>query len=105
MRKACAFSFQDQVDEVTVTVDDQKLAIGLDNVYRTVATVDAMFPQELRGHWENQDTLLVEDIFPGQMLQYTYQVRFSGDSIQITCQEEYSGSQVELQGTLNPAAK
>jgi hypothetical protein len=100
-----AFSFQDQVDKVTVTVDDQKLAIGLDNVYRTVATVDAMFPQELRGHWENQDTLLVEDIFPGQMLQYTYQVRFSGDSIQITCQEEYSGSQVELQGTLNPAAK
>jgi CubicO group peptidase (beta-lactamase class C family) len=99
------FSFQDSADEVTVTVDGQQLAIGLDNVYRTLGGASNLFPEELRGHWENQDALVVEDIFPGQMQELTYQIQFSGDSIQLTGQEKYSGSQFELRGVLNLATK
>jgi hypothetical protein len=83
-----AFNFQDSVDEVKVSVssngDSGQLAIGLDNVYRTVEGGDSTFPQELRGRWENQDTFVIEDIYPGQMLQYTYCIQFSSDAIHIT---------------------
>jgi CubicO group peptidase (beta-lactamase class C family) len=104
-----AFNFQDSVDEVKVSVSSNggsgQLAIGLDNVYRTVEGGDSTFPQELRGRWENQDTFVIEDIYPGQMLQYTYRIQFSGDAIHIIRQEEYSGNVVELQGTLAPASE
>jgi CubicO group peptidase (beta-lactamase class C family) len=104
-----AFNFGDSVDEVKVTVNSNggtgQLAIGLNNVYRTVEGGDNTFPQELRGRWENQDTFVIEDIYPGQMLQYTYRIQFSGDAIHIIRQEKYSGSIVEMQGTLTPVSK
>jgi hypothetical protein len=104
-----AFNFQDSVDEIKVTVNSNggtgQLAIGLDNVYRVVGGGDSTFPQELRGRWENQDTFMLEDIYPGQMLQYTYRIQFSGDAIHITRQEKYSGNKVELRGMLSPASK
>jgi CubicO group peptidase (beta-lactamase class C family) len=107
--RTIAFNFQDSVDEVQITVNSNgntgQLAIGLNNVYRTVEGGDSTFPQELRGRWENQDTFVVEDIYPGQMVQYTYHIQFSGDVIHIIRQETYSGNKVELQGTLSPASK
>jgi CubicO group peptidase (beta-lactamase class C family) len=99
------FSFQDKADEATVTIDGQQLTIGLDNVYRIPGAADSTFPEGLRGYWENQDTFVVRDIRPGQMLEFTYLIQFSGDAIHVTRQEKYSGSQVELEGTLNPASK
>ena len=100
------FSFLDNADEVKVTMDGTaQLAVGLDNVYRMIPGEDSLFPEGLRGRWENQDTFVVEDIFPGQMLQFTYRIRFSGDAIHLTQQEKYSGNKIELQGTLSPAAK
>jgi Tol biopolymer transport system component/CubicO group peptidase (beta-lactamase class C family) len=101
-----AFDFLDRVDEVKVSVDlnggTGQLAVGLDNVYRTAAGGDSTFPEGLRGRWENDDTLVVEDIFPGQMLQFYFRIQFSGDAIHITRLEKYSGSKVELQGVLKP---
>jgi CubicO group peptidase (beta-lactamase class C family) len=103
------FNFQDSVDEVKITVNSNggtgQLAIGLDNVYRTVEGGDSTFPQELRGRWEDQGTFMVEDIYPGQMVQFTYRIQFSGEAIHIIRQEKYSGNKVELQGTLSPASK
>jgi CubicO group peptidase (beta-lactamase class C family) len=103
------FDFQESVDEVCVTVSSDggtgQLAVGLDNVYRTAAGGDSTFPEGLRGSWDNEVTLVVEDIYPGQMLQFNYRIQFSGDAIHITRQEEFSGSKVELQGTLTPAAR
>jgi CubicO group peptidase (beta-lactamase class C family) len=102
-------NFQESVDEVKVTVNSNggtgQLAIGLDNVYRIVGGGDSTFPQELRGRWENQDTFVIEDVYPGQMLQYAYRIQFSGEAIHIIRQEEYSGNKVELQGTLTAASK
>ena len=104
-----AFNFQDSVDEVKVSVSSNgstaQLAIGLNNVYRTVEGGDSTFPQELRGRWEDQDTFMIEDTYPGQMVQFTYRIQFSGEAIHITRQEEYSGNIVTLQGTLSPASK
>ena len=100
------FSFLDNADEVKVTMDGTaQLAVGLDNVYRMIPGEASLFPEGLRGRWENQDTFVVEDIFAGQMLQFTYRIRFSGDAIHLTQQEKYSGNKIELQGTLSPAAK
>jgi CubicO group peptidase (beta-lactamase class C family) len=104
-----AFNFQDSADQVMVTVNSNggsgQLAVGLGNTYRTVEGGDSTFPQELRGRWDDQDTFIVEDVYPGQMLQYTYSIQFSSDAIHITRQEKYSGNKVELQGTLTPAFK
>jgi CubicO group peptidase (beta-lactamase class C family) len=100
-----AFYFQDKADEVTVTIDDQEVAIGLDNVYRILGDANSVFPQELRGHWESQNTFVVDDLFPGQMLHVTYYMQFAGDAIHITWQDKYSGNQIEVQGTLNPASQ
>jgi CubicO group peptidase (beta-lactamase class C family) len=100
-----SFNFRDSLDEVRIIVnsngDTGQLAVGLDNVYRIVEGGDSTFPQELRGSWENQDTLMVEDIYPGQMLQFMYRIQFSEDTIRITQLEKYSGSKVELLGTLD----
>jgi CubicO group peptidase (beta-lactamase class C family) len=104
-----AFSFQDGADEVMVTASDAtgataQVAVGLDNVYRTNPGADSTFPEESRGRWEDQDTFIVEDIYPGQMVQFTYRIQFSGEAIHIIRQEKYSGNVVELQGTLTPAS-
>ena len=104
-----SFNFQESLDEVQVTINSNgvtgQLAVGLDNVYRAFAGGDGAFPQEMRGNWEDEDTLVVENIYPGQMLQFTVWIQFSGDVVHITQLEKYSGSKVELQGTLNPASE
>jgi CubicO group peptidase (beta-lactamase class C family) len=97
------FSFQANADEFTVTVDGQQAVIGLDNVYRMVGGATNAFPQGSRSHWENQDTLVVETIYPGQMQELTYHIQFSGDSIDVSVVEKYTGSQFEFQGALSPA--
>ena len=100
-----SFSFQDGMDEAKITLNGQQLAIGLDNVYRIVKGQDGMFPQGFRGHWENQDTFVVDAIVLDQMMRAISRIQFSGDTIYITWQDKYSGSQVEIQGVLNPETK
>jgi CubicO group peptidase (beta-lactamase class C family) len=101
-----AFAFQDGVGEVTITISRTlPVTVGLDNVYRIVSGQDNTFPQGFRGHWEDQDTFVVEDITLGQLLQVTNRIQFSGDTIAITQQERHSPDKVEIRGTLNPATK
>jgi hypothetical protein len=100
------FTFQDDVDEATVTIDGtQQITIGMDNVYRTYTFEDSMFPQEFRGRWESMDTFLVEDIVLGQTVKVISRIQFSGDVIHINWKETYSGSGVEIQGAQNPVTK
>lgn len=106
---AIAFDFSENVGQVKITVNTNgeqgELSIGLDHVYRAVPGADGTFPEALRGSWESRDTLVVEDIYPSQILQFTYRIQFSTDAAHITRLEKYSGSKVELQGTLTPATK
>lgn len=93
------FSFKDTGDEAAVTINEvQKLAIGLDNVYRFVPSTDGLFSEALRGHWENEATLVIEDIFVGQMQRLDYRIMFSKTTIDITGREKYSGNLIELHG-------
>lgn len=95
------FSFQDGSSEAKVTVNGaRQMTIGLDNLYRIYAVENPLFPDAVRGRWENPDTLVVEDIKLGQLENTTLRVHFSGDIIDIALQEKYSGSQYELQGSL-----
>ena len=71
----------------------------------SIQAEDSPFPQGFRGHWENQDTFVVDSILLGQMVQATYRIQFSGDAIHILRQEKYSGSEIELNGTLDPATE
>jgi len=80
--------------------DMQKLAIGLDNIYRVIPSTDGLFSEALRGHWENEDTLIIEDIVIGQMQRIDYRIRFSKNTVYIIGHEKYSGNRFELQGTL-----
>ncbi len=96
------FSFEEGSDEAKVTINGtRQLAIGLDNTYRIYVVDDPTFPEAIRGRWENQDTLVVEDVKLGQLSRIIIRIQFSGDSILITGQEEYSGSQFEMNGSLN----
>jgi len=80
-----AFSFQDGASEAHATINGTiPLAVGLDNVYRTVTGTDSTFPEELRGRWENQDTFVAEDTVLGQMMETTSRIQFSGDAVHIT---------------------
>jgi CubicO group peptidase (beta-lactamase class C family) len=97
-----AFSFPEGADEAKVTINDLQIAVGLDNIYRIVMGQDGTFPQGLRGHWENEDTFVVESILLGQMVQALSRVQFSPEAIYIAWQEKYSGSSVEVQGALAP---
>lgn len=100
------FSFQEGASSARIVMNGAAdLLVGLDNAYRTSRTQGNPFPNKLRGHWENQDTFVVEDVLLGQMAQATYQIRFSGDTVHITQQEKYSGSTIEMQGTLDPATE
>jgi CubicO group peptidase (beta-lactamase class C family) len=103
--KTVVFSFEDGADEAKVTLDDQPLVVGLDNVYRIIKGQDGTVLQGTRGRWENQDTFVVEVVVPDQMMLTTSRIQFSGDAIHVTWQEKYTGSKVEVQGALNPAAK
>jgi CubicO group peptidase (beta-lactamase class C family) len=96
------FSFEDGSDEAKVTINGaRQLAIGLDNTYRIFGVDDPTFPEALRGRWENQDTLVVEDVKLGQLSKIIIRIQFSDDTILITGQEKYSGSQFEMNGSLN----
>jgi CubicO group peptidase (beta-lactamase class C family) len=99
------FSFEEGSDTVKVTLNGVSVMAGLDNVYRILTGPDDTFPQGFRGHWENQDTFVIEDIVLGQTGEATNRIQFSGDTIYLTRQEKGSGSKINVQGTLDPAAK
>jgi CubicO group peptidase (beta-lactamase class C family) len=100
------FTFKEGVDEGTVTVDGMRqLRIGLDNVYRTLALDNTPFPSALRGHWENQDTLILDSIVLGQFTKENIRVRFTGDKLHLELEDVSSGSNVEIEGTLAPGMK
>ncbi len=104
--KTISFEFLEKVDEVKVTIDDTvQLWVGMDNVYRVLTGSDAMYPQEYRGYWESQDTLVVDGIVVGQLMHVNTRAQFSGDSIHITQLETFSGSTVEAQGKLSSTTK
>ena len=99
------FSFQDGAYEARVTINNLQIAIGLDNIYRTVMGQDDTFPQGFRGYWENEDTFVVESILIGQTMQTVSRIQFSEESIHIAWQDKNSGSSVEVQGALSPGTQ
>ncbi len=98
-----AFDFESGANETTVTINGAQAAIGLDNVYCAMPGQDSPFPEGLRAHWENGDTLVVDDLLIGAMARNTYRLRFSPDSVQVIREEKYSGNRLELLGTLSPS--
>jgi CubicO group peptidase (beta-lactamase class C family) len=101
-----SFTFREGGEEMQVTLDGTgQITIGLDNVYRLFSLDDNTFPQGFRGHWENQNTFLVEEIVLGQIVQTMSRIQFSPEAIHISWKEKYSGNTVEIQGTLSPTAK
>jgi hypothetical protein len=94
-------SFQDGSDEAKVTINGvRQYTLGMDNLYRIFTIDNPLFPDAVRGQWENQETLVVEDIKLGQLENTTLRIQFSGEDINIALQEKYSGSQFEFQGSI-----
>ncbi len=96
------FTFQEGAGEVKVTVNGMRqLVIGLDNVYRLYTIDSKMFPQAVRGRWENDNSLAVEDITLGQLSNVTLKFQFTGSDLKISGQEKFSGSTFEIVGVLS----
>jgi CubicO group peptidase (beta-lactamase class C family) len=101
-----SFTFREGAQEMQVTLDGTgQINIGLDNLYRLLSIEDSTFPQGFRGHWENQNTFVVEEIVLGQMAQTISRIHFSAAAIHISWKEKYSGNTVEVEGALNPAGQ
>jgi CubicO group peptidase (beta-lactamase class C family) len=97
------FTFQEGADEATVSVDGQRdITVGLDGLYRIYTGESSTFPQAVRAYWESADTLVVEDLYLGETMQFTFRIQFAGDGIHITAQERDSGTTLEAQGSLSP---
>jgi CubicO group peptidase (beta-lactamase class C family) len=100
------FNFPLAADEARITVDGMReFTIGLDNVYRIYSIDDKTFPQAFRGHWENQDTFLVDDLVLGQFMQVISRIQFSGTAININWNEINSGNVVEIKGQQQQVTK
>ena len=102
--QAMVLRFESGSDQATVTVDGTQFSIGLDNVYRVITGQETQFPEGLRGSWEDENTLVIDDLVIGGMVQGAYRIRFSGDAIDVTRHEKYSGSEVKIRGTADPTA-
>jgi len=101
--KTMAFTFQQGAKEAQIIIDGKnQLPVGLDNAYRVLPGGDKLFPEELRGQWNSQDTFAVDEIVLGQMAHGSHTIQFSGNSINITWTEKFSGSNFKIQGTINP---
>jgi CubicO group peptidase (beta-lactamase class C family) len=98
-----SLTFKQGAAEGTVTLDGQRVVkVGLDGLYRAYGAEDPTFPQAVRGHWEGPDTFVVEDLYLGQTMQFTFRIQFSGDTVHLTALERDSGTTLEAQGSLSP---
>ncbi|HVN55606.1 MAG TPA: serine hydrolase [Anaerolineaceae bacterium] len=94
------FTFKDGAEEAQATVDGSTLLIGMDNVFRYVPGTDPIFPHGVRGQWVSEDTLLIQDIYTGQMMDVEYTIQFIASSLRITRRENISGVEMKLAGSL-----
>jgi CubicO group peptidase (beta-lactamase class C family) len=100
------FTLEEGADEAKITIDGMRqVRVGLDNVYRTLALDNTPFPTEVRGHWENQDTLVLDTMVLGQFMKQIIRIQFSKEKLRMDIEDVVSGSKVEFEGTLTPATK
>jgi CubicO group peptidase (beta-lactamase class C family) len=97
-----ALAFTPGQPEATATLNGgQALAIGLDNLYRQRDTGMPLFPEGVRGYWQDANTFVVDDVWIGRMVQYQYTLRFSGEkTVQLTRLEILSGDELSVQGKM-----
>ncbi len=95
-----ALTFPAGAAEATVTINGaQSLSIGLDNIYRQRDSGEPLFPEGIRGWWQDETTFVVDSVWIGRMIQYRYTLRFtSPTTIQITRQETYTGQEFTVNG-------
>ncbi|MGE5602511.1 MAG: serine hydrolase [Nitrososphaerales archaeon] len=92
-----SLSFEEGSPEATATINGtQKAPIGLDNVYRTTGGQNRGVA--LRGHWEGEDTFVVENNNLGIFLQWEYRITFPGDGVRIEVRELVNGNTATVTG-------
>jgi CubicO group peptidase (beta-lactamase class C family) len=98
-----ALAFSPGQAEAAATLNGaQTLAIGLDNLYRQRDTGEPLFPEGVRGWWQDASTFVVDDVWIGRMVQYRYTLHYtSGTTIQITRLETYTGQETTVNGKLS----
>jgi len=102
--RTATLTFQEGADTAAVTIESDQgsgtLTVGLDNLYRT-PDAPALGSGGLRGHWENGDTFVVEEVRLGEIIEYEYRLTFVGNELNVTVQERiFGGAPGELHGTL-----
>ncbi len=95
-------AFTEGSPEASVTLNGSaRILVGLDGVYRTTdmgsGALDA-----LRGHWEGEDTFVVDQNQPGYFQQWQYRLAFPGDRIVVEAREQVTGATETLTGRVAP---
>jgi len=94
-----AFHFENGAEVAGITIDNaQHLEVGLDNLFRMVNGGDSLFPEGLRGRWDDQDQLIVDAVLVGQLADFDNTIQFTSDSIRIIRRDKYSGAETVING-------
>lgn len=95
-----SFAFERGGDTLTATLNGETVdpLIGLDNRFRIQKQADVFAPQAIRGYWENDATLVVQQIYLGEIADNELRAVFSQDTIDINGKGVVNGQPIEMHG-------
>jgi hypothetical protein len=97
-----SLAFQEGSAEAVATINgNNKLLIGLDNIYRTTDQGGGA-ASALRGHWEGGHTFVVDQHALGAFQQWQYRLTFPGDRLLINAREKVTGAGGAMTGRMAP---
>jgi CubicO group peptidase (beta-lactamase class C family) len=98
--KTLVFVFYQGRDTMAVNIDRaQRVTIRLDHLYGAQDAPETNQAQ-FRGHWEDENTFVVEQIWLGELVEYEFRLTFSGHELDIVAQERvFGGEAINVHGS------
>jgi len=95
-----SLTFSEGSPEALLTVNgSQPSAVGLDNLYRTPAAPGPGV-QAVWGHWESDDTFILEGIVLGETSKTRFRLTFAGEQVTIAREDAlFGGPPLEVRGS------
>ncbi len=95
-----SFEIKRDADTLPVTLNGQAVdpAIGLDNLYRIQKGTDLYSPLAMRGAWQDQNTLLVQMVYLGELGDVNMRIVFSADELNVTGNDVATNQEIQMHG-------
>jgi hypothetical protein len=95
-----SFDLGSNAATLAITIDGQVVdpPVGLDNLYRVQKGADVFAPQALRGYWENDSTLFVQQLYMGELNDAEFQVLLSTEEVSLIGKRLLDNLEVKMHG-------